>query len=273
MTAKDKELERTPQPRKPVSLSCGAFELTLLPAAAYEVRYTPDAAVIGFAYDSQSGVHAFASDRLRPFRTRPNSLAFVPRGCEILSQSAAGGEYLTVRVTQARGTGILDFRFNDHIDGRAIEAAQALRKMILAKEPCDSLLIEREIAVLMAAVSLAGSAPEQAKAGRWMTARRLQQAESLIESALPERLYVEDLANRLGLSPGFFTRAFKAAAGKTPHHYIVDRRLARARKLIATSDMPLASIALACGFTSQAHMTSQFRRRLGITPAAFRARQ
>jgi AraC family transcriptional regulator len=273
MTIKSRKHGNIPAPRRPVALSCGAFELTLLPAAAYDVRYTPDAAAIGFAYDSQSGVHAFASDRVQPFRARPNSLAFVPAGCEVLSRSSDGGEYLTVRVRQASGTGLAGQRFNDHIDGRAIKAAQALRKMMLAKDSCDSLSIEREIAVLMAAVNLAGSSPEQAKAGRWMTARRLRQVDDLIEPALSERLYVEDIAKTLGLSSGFFTRAFKAAVGKTPHDYIVDRRLARARQLIATSGMPLANVALACGFTSQAHMTSQFRRRLGITPAAFRARE
>jgi AraC family transcriptional regulator len=271
MTIKDREHARIPLSRKPIALSCGVFELTLLPAAAYEVRYTPDGPVIGFAYDLQSGVHAFASDCLQPFRTRPNSLAFVPAGCEILSQSVAGGEYLTVKVTQPGGIGFVDYRFNDHIDCRAIKAAQALRKMMLA-ETCESLLIEREITALMTAISLPGSSPEPAKAGRWMTPRRLRQVDGLIELALSDQLYVGDIAKKLGLSSGFFTRAFKAAAGKTPHDYIIDRRLARARSLIPASDMPLASVALACGFASQAHMTSQFRRRLGITPAALRAR-
>jgi AraC family transcriptional regulator len=273
MSIDDKKHACMLPPRKPIALSCRAFELTLLPAAAYEVRYTPDKAVIGFAYDTQSGVHAFASDRLQPFRTRPNSLAFVPAGCEVLSQSAAGGEYLTVRVSQSSGTSLINNRFNYHIDGCAIKAAQALRKMMLAGALCDSLLIEKEISALVAAVSLTESPPEQEGARRWMTPRRLRQADSLIEAALARPLYVEDIAKKLGLSAGFFTRAFKAATGKTPHDYIVDRRLARARALIAGLDMPLASVALACGFTSQAHMTSQFRRRLGITPAAFRARQ
>src|SRR5262249_7368531 len=156
-----------------------------------------------------------ASDRPQPFRTRPNSLAFVPRGCEILSQSAAGGEYLTVRVPEASGTGFTGQRFNDHIDSRAIKAAQSLRKMMLAIDSCDSLLIEKEIAALMAAVRLAENSPDQVRAGRWMTARRLRQVDDLIEPALSDRLYVEDIAKTLGLSSGFFTRAFKAAAGKT----------------------------------------------------------
>jgi AraC family transcriptional regulator len=273
MTIEDRERVRNPPPRKPAGLACGAFELTLLPAAAYDARYTPDRGGIGFAYDAQSGVHAFASDCLQPFRTRPNSLAFVPAGCEVLSRSATGGEYLTVRIPHASGIALDNRRFNDHIDARAIKAAQALRKMMLSKESWDNLLIETEIAALVAAIGLAESSPEQAKAARWMTARRLRQVDDLIESALSGRLYVEDIAKRLSLSSGFFTRAFKAAAGKTPHDYIVDRRLARARHLISTSDMPLASVALACGFASQAHMTSQFRRRLGITPADFRARQ
>jgi hypothetical protein len=49
-----------------------------------------------FAFESQAGTHAFATDRITDFRTRPNSLAYVPKGCDVVSRSPEGGEYLTL---------------------------------------------------------------------------------------------------------------------------------------------------------------------------------
>ena len=99
-----------------------------------------------------------------------------------------------------------------------------------------------------------------------MTARRLRAIDELIEARLETRLTVGQLAGWLGLSRGFFTRAFKAAVGKAPHDYVIDRRLSRARELLRTTDRDLADIATACGFSSHAHMTAQFHRRLGAAP-------
>jgi AraC family transcriptional regulator len=79
------------------------------------------------------------------------------------------------------------------------------------------------------------------------------------------------MAQLLELSEGYFIRAFKQATGKSPHSYLIDRRLARARALMRDSKASLAEIALACGFNSQAHMTSAFKQRLGVSPAQLRA--
>src|SRR4029453_15990172 len=59
------------------------FTVTLLPAFPYEVTYVPDHHVIGFTFERQEGVDAFAADRHRPFRADPWRLAFTPAGCEV----------------------------------------------------------------------------------------------------------------------------------------------------------------------------------------------
>lgn len=140
-------------------LTIRGHTVTLLPATAYDVRYVPPAAVIGFAFEAQAGMHAFASDRARPFRTRPNSTAYIPAGCEVASRSPQGGEYLTVSIDAAdRHISFPAQRFNDRIDLRAIAAAQRLRRMMLSAVAIDVLDAEREIFVL---VELGG-------AGRWL---------------------------------------------------------------------------------------------------------
>lgn len=257
----------------PPAISLKGHDVTLLPATAYDVRYLPAAAVIGFAFETQAGVHAFASDRAQPFRARPNSTAYIPAGCEVASRSPNGGEYLTVRIDRSNNhPGFPAQRFNDRIDRQAIAAAQNLRRMILSGVCIDALDVEREISALVESVVGLDTSPGEATAARWMTDRRLRLVDELIEAGMSRDLLVDDIAGHLGLSSGFFNRAFKAAVGRTPHDYVLDRRVSRARNLITRTDMSLAGIAAACGFASQAHMTTQFHRRIGMTPGALRAR-
>ena len=64
--------------------------IELLPGAPYEARYIASQAAIGFAFDSQRGVHAIGSDRIRPFYATPNGLAFVPMGCDVFFRIEPG---------------------------------------------------------------------------------------------------------------------------------------------------------------------------------------
>jgi AraC family transcriptional regulator len=103
-----------------------------------------------------------------------------------------------------------------------------------------------------------------------MTPQRLRRIDELIEARLETRLTVQDLAEAIGLSTGFFTRAFKRATGRAPHDTIIDRRIARARLLLRNRGLGLAAVALASGFASHAHMTATFHSRLGISPRSLR---
>ena len=87
-----------------------------------------------------------------------------------------------------------------------------------------------------------------------------------VESHLGSDLRVTQLAALVKLSPHYFARQFRAAFGMTPHQYVLERRLEAARRMLR-SDMAIADIAYALGFSSQAHFTQAFRRRIGSTPA------
>lgn len=99
---------------------------------------------------------------------------------------------------------------------------------------------------------------------------RLARVLTLIEARLGEELTLADLAEEASLSPFHFARCFKAATGKTPHRYILDQRVARATRLLQAGSLPLAEIAAACGFCSQAHFSHVFRQAVGLAPGAFR---
>lgn len=79
------------------------------------------------------------------------------------------------------------------------------------------------------------------------------------------------LAQIAGAADRFqLARAFRAAYGTSPHAYLVQIRLLRARQLLAT-DTPPAAVAAECGFADQSHLGRRFRRAYGLTPATYRA--
>ena len=91
-----------------------------------------------------------------------------------------------------------------------------------------------------------------------------------IEDELSGPIRVEDLAAEAGLSRSHFSRAFQSVTGESPQEFIIGRRLAHARELLAASDRPIAEIAAVTGFSSQAHLSTAFKKRLGLTPARYR---
>lgn len=97
--------------------------------------------------------------------------------------------------------------------------------------------------------------------------RRVQE---LIEDRLDSALTVGELAAELALSEYHFARMFRASFGLPPHAWILQRRLARAREVLAAGDLALADIAAACGFASASHLANRFRAELGVTPGEYR---
>lgn len=87
-----------------------------------------------------------------------------------------------------------------------------------------------------------------------------------IEKHLHERIRVKDCGDLVCLRVAHFSKMFTRAIGSSPHAYIIRRRLARAEQLMAATDEPLNQIALACGFSDQAHFSNVFRRHVGVTP-------
>lgn len=84
---------------------------------------------------------------------------------------------------------------------------------------------------------------------------------------------LEELAAQAGVTPTHFCRLFKKATGVSPHQYVMRARLDRAQHMLEQSDMAMATIADALGFTSQSHFTRAFRQFAGETPSDFRKRR
>ncbi|WP_439878589.1 AraC family ligand binding domain-containing protein [Pseudomonas prosekii] len=82
---------------------------------------------------------------------------------------------------------------------------------------------------------------------------------------------LDQLAMVTGVDRFRLTRAFKAAYGLAPHAYLVQLRLSKARRLLASGAQP-AAVAMELGFADQSHMGRWFVRAYGLTPAMYRKR-
>lgn len=107
--------------------------------------------------------------------------------------------------------------------------------------------------------------------GRTLGPAQRRRLSELIQQQLGSRLSLNRLAHEVGLSPHHFARLFKATYGTTPHQHVQTLRIeAAVEALRRDRDVPIAQVALACGFASQSHMTELLRRRLGVTPRGLR---
>ena len=117
--------------------------------------------------------------------------------------------------------------------------------------------------------------PHLGRPVRSMAARRdgrvAHRAREYLHDALTANPGADALARSAGAADRFhLARSFRAAYGTSPHAYLMQIRLVRARHLLAGGERP-ADVAAACGFADQSHLGRRFRRAYGLTPAAYRA--
>jgi AraC family transcriptional regulator len=98
----------------------------------------------------------------------------------------------------------------------------------------------------------------------------VERAIQFIDANIEQSPTLADMAGAARLPIDKFRREFKAATQMSPHQYLIRRRVDRACELIAAARKPkFAEIALECGFADQSHLSTTFRRVLGVSPARF----
>jgi AraC family transcriptional regulator len=273
-----------PHRSAPIRLDSEGFTVAVLPARPYDVTYISDHHIMGFTFERQTGVGAFASDRSRPFQADPWRLAFTPAGCEVSSTSRRGGEYLVLSIAPEVLAQLAPWidqgrlpQFTNVEDAPFTPLGIALRRAACCRVAGDGLSIWPLVAAAVErlAVRIKNRAAP-AGIARSMTQRRVKRILEYLDAHLDGNVRVIDFARQVNLSEAYLARAFKAATGTTLHAVLMDRRIAHARALIADTrryqpNMRLADIAAQSGFSSHAHMTTAFRRVLGITPAEWAA--
>jgi AraC family transcriptional regulator len=114
------------------------------------------------------------------------------------------------------------------------------------------------------------AAKEVPDGGGCLLAWQARKVRDYIDSHIIEPILVADLCALFQRSEAHFSRSFKRTFGKSPHSFVVRRRVELAAQYMLTTDASLSDIALRCGFTDQAHLSKHFRQAVGQTPAAWR---
>ena len=97
-----------------------------------------------------------------------------------------------------------------------------------------------------------------------------RRAKELMAEDLRRDISIKDLARECEISPSHFCRAFSQSTGLSPRQWLLATRVERACDLLTDTKIPLAEVAVACGFFDQSHLTKIFSRTIGTTPGAWR---
>lgn len=101
-------------------------------------------------------------------------------------------------------------------------------------------------------------------------ARRLDDARAYIDHHFDAAIDLDAIAHAAAFSRFHFHRLFCGRFGVTPHEYVTEKRVARARELLGATEMPITEVCLAVGFESLGSFSTLFRRHVGHPPSHYR---
>jgi AraC-like DNA-binding protein len=117
---------------------------------------------------------------------------------------------------------------------------------------------------------ISGQARPRRLAGRGLAGWQRLAVVAYTEKHITERIATRALARFVYLSSSCFRRAFKRSFGIPPHRYLVQRRIERAKELLASSALSIGQIGIALGFSQTGSFSATFRHVTGITPTDYR---
>lgn len=140
---------------------------------------------------------------------------------------------------------------------------QPLRKMAQAALDGEVLAADIGFSEMVAAlvdrpIRLTGGLPRKV----------LREVNEWIDEHIDTDIRLSDLANIAELSEFHFHRMFQQTCGMTPHNWVTQFRIMRAKQLLKQE--PMTQVALACGFSSQSHFIRRFKEQIGVTPGQYR---
>ena len=185
-----------------------------------------------------------------------DSLVYQPGANHWVATTTSGGQ-IAVCVT---GCGAEALRPGVYPAARAAEAAAQVRAALNHNGPLRQERLDLAAGLLVLALRESMSPPTGLA----------EQSKLLLDEGLSDGRGVGEVATALHVNPDYLRQVFRKAYGISPLHYLIQRRLDRARELLATSDLPVQAIAEGCGIADAFYFARLFRRATGVTPSAWR---
>ncbi|MDD2431688.1 MAG: AraC family transcriptional regulator [Firmicutes bacterium] len=222
--------------------------------------------------------------RSKEYQFKKGSLICMTPGDDILVHpfnSSSPVKYMTVCVNkefmqkihqQTGGEGDLLFKKpNNTYSHQLLEGIEALIYEVLNYKNTNSLMIEsleNRIAIQL----LRDSNSEFNEAG--YTKQNLQdvvqKAIKYIETYYSSNITIRNICDAIYISPPHLQKVFLKCVGITPYQYIMDCRHRRAKEMLETTRLPIEEIARQCGFVNNAHFSTTFKQKEGMSPLAYR---
>lgn len=213
----------------------------------------------------------------------PGSVSFLPAMSE-LSVDARGDHLTSLVLVKAS---VFQVAARDHVDYSSIDlqfrdiTAPAVTHLattaaLISRDPemrnwpllAESSTLALAVAALKQLSPIASRAFDTLRVGPGAQQRR--RVLEYIGDNLHRQITLDELAAVAGRSKYHFVRNFTAAFGMSPLRYLIQRRTDAAKRMLRGGTASLAEIAFACGFASQSHMTTVFKKAIGVTPGQYR---
>lgn len=143
-----------------------------------------------------------------------------------------------------------------------------LNEIILLNEKADNQLLLQSRMLSFINLILYDSEIPKLQSGQ--NYEIISKAKRFIEANCKDSITLKDIAKSVNLSPIYFHNIFTAAVGKTPHEFLINCRIEKAKKQLWISDIPLDVVAENCGFGCQQYFNKIFKKQTGITPGKYR---
>ena len=246
----------------------------VFPAAADHGRHRPDGAAETIVILCVAGTGWVETGGVRTAVGAATAVVLPGGRGEAHAYGAAEGDPWTIWWCHVRGADVADL-----LDGAGVRGAQVIP--LVAADRLTAMLDEI-ISVLEKDQSPARLVATAGMAWRLLTAlaidRRLpekgtplQQAMNYLEDRVDGSVRLADLAALVGVSSSYLSKLFREATGGgvLAHHTAL--KMARARLLLDTTDLPIAEVGREIGLQDQFYFSRQFRRLHGVSPSAYRA--
>lgn len=106
-----------------------------------------------------------------------------------------------------------------------------------------------------------------------LSKQQKQRLLEFIDAHLQDSIRLDEMADSVGLGVWTFSRKFSESFDCSPHTFVTEKRVERAKRMLCEGTFAIKEIAYLCGFSDQAHLTRVLRAKLGITPAQLRREQ
>jgi AraC family transcriptional regulator len=165
----------------------------------------------------------------------------------------------------------------EHQDETMLGLARSLNPVLARPEHATALFTDHvflamvtHLAVTYGGSKTGGKQAQAAPRGRLLSPLLERRVTSRLLDDLTSDTSLSELAALCGLSRSHFIRAFKQSTGLPPYRWLLMQRVERAKDLLRGTKMPIAEIALTCGFADQSHLTRVFSKAFRISPGAWR---